>query len=108
MADFKAPQLPAGRGARSAPPAQEDVESSSTQPEASLPAIDRAFSPPSWCAVPPSPCFLEVIKDGVIADKIDLALRDHSILGRLPTPVIEISVDNPVRHFPMFSPLLVC
>jgi hypothetical protein len=112
---FKAPSLPPGPRRRdqnpqsqyglitsNEPPDDFKPEIDGTQPtetpvaQAQPVEADRAFDPPFWCKRSPHKFGFEVIKNGVIVETIDLSIRDHWILGRLPPPIVDLSLDNPV------------
>eukprot|EP00761_Pharyngomonas_kirbyi_P010363 gb/GECH01010383.1/.p1 GENE.gb/GECH01010383.1/~~gb/GECH01010383.1/.p1 ORF type:complete len:2328 (+),score=375.31 gb/GECH01010383.1/:1-6984(+) len=70
---------------------------SQTAPE--KPSIDntnnqnRVYHPPLWSAKPSKPVTLQIIKEGVIVDQIDISDKPFYIVGRL-----ENSVDIPMLH----------
>ena len=44
----------------------------------------RNYKPPSWSTKPKFPFSLEVLKDGVIVEKIDISKLDHYLCGKRP------------------------
>eukprot|EP00002_Diphylleia_rotans_P015324 TRINITY_DN2975_c0_g1_i3.p1 TRINITY_DN2975_c0_g1~~TRINITY_DN2975_c0_g1_i3.p1 ORF type:complete len:513 (+),score=132.55 TRINITY_DN2975_c0_g1_i3:54-1592(+) len=72
--------------------AQEDHKTNQPQPK-STPSPDVVgYESPSWGTVPDVPFQLEVIKNGVSAEMIDLKGKDHFTMGR------SLNVDIPMEH----------
>eukprot|EP01122_Echinamoeba_exundans_P002816 TRINITY_DN127_c0_g1_i1.p1 TRINITY_DN127_c0_g1~~TRINITY_DN127_c0_g1_i1.p1 ORF type:complete len:532 (-),score=66.23 TRINITY_DN127_c0_g1_i1:2576-4117(-) len=108
---FKAPSLPPGPRRRDPPAPQEQYGliapsktideskaevAAETTVEPQQPAeVERAFDPPFWCKRSPHKFGFEVVKNGVIVETMELSTQDHWVLGRLPPPMVDITLDNP-------------
>ena len=57
----------------------------------------KAYVAPSWAGKPVDAMYLEVLKDGIIVDSIDIGPKlekSHFFLGRQPD-IVDISMEHP-------------
>jgi hypothetical protein len=63
-----------------------------------LPAdFKLVYQAPFWDAIPSIAFHLEVIKNGLVTDKIDLSTKGHYLFGRIP--VCDVILDHNVLIF---------
>ena len=96
MAAPPVPKMAAPPPAAPAPPAAAPAAAApaAAAPEPPAKPPPAAYQPPAWAVPPSSPFFLEVIKEGVVVEKVEISERDHYVIGRHPSTA-QIVVAHP-------------
>ncbi len=89
MVNSPPPSLPAPTGGD--PAAAAPAVDGAPPPRA---AVKSSYEPPAWAALPSAAYFLEMIKDGVVVEKIEISSRPHFVIGRHPSTA-DIVVAHP-------------